>query len=305
MPLFYMKKIENINFNGTIVVIVKGNSRLSSMLLFVGGIYIGVTYKLWWPTLSELLYIVGTKIESYLDNLNNVPKNATSKSTTSKISDEDKRDQSRVDASPTSTTSTIKKESSEEPLVEVNDSLVEDILKDAPVSSTESSSSQVIQDSEQNNKPPMQQSDALNNKKIWKQLSLPCCFKGLSREEASKAIDELYRALSGKYISCSSRNYFYYVFGGISLPNEYCPPSDSFISCNKGEAFLRTLIKILYNEKNGRVPRGTWIIAENIFLVNGEKIHTRLGQNTNKASVHYQREVNSIVKGVLNKVKSR
>lgn len=151
----------------------------------------------------------------------------------------------------------------------------------------------------------MQQSDALSNKKIWKQLSLPCCFKGLSREEASKAIDELYKALSGKYISCSSRNYFYYVFGGISLPNEYCPPSDSFISCNKGEAFLRTLIKILYNEKNGRVPRVTWIIAENIFLVNGEKIHTRLGQNTNKASVHYQREVNSIVKGVLNKVKSR
>lgn len=294
-----------IYINSLTIINIKGNSRLSSMLLFVGGVYIGATYKQWWPTVSELLYIVGTKIESYLDNLNNVPKNATSKSTTSKISNEDKRGQSRVDASPTSTTSTIKKESSEEPLVEVNDSQVEDILKDAPVSSTESSSSQVIQDSEQNNKPSMQQSDALNNKKIWKQLSLPCCFKGLSREEASKAIDELYRALSGKYISCSSRNYFYYVFGGISLPNEYCPPSDSFISCNKGEAFLRTLIKILYNEKNGRVPRGTWIIAENIFLVNGEKIHTRLGQNTNKASVHYQREVNSIVKGVLNKVKSR
>lgn len=285
---------------------------------FVGGCVTGLTLAISWYKLPvELKEQLKKEIVDFLSFIFTSPKQSTftnkrnihtgKTSVTESTDDVINKHKEMVSQSATfqpSSSITTESEAFDES-IEEHVSLVQEVLKDAPVSSTESSSSQVIQDSEQNNKTPMQQSDALSNKKIWKQLSLPCCFKGLSREEASKAIDELYKALSGKYISCSSRNYFYYVFGGISLPNEYCPPSDSFISCNKGEAFLRTLIKILYNEKNGRVPRGTWIIAENIFLVNGEKIHTRLGQNTNKASVHYQREVNSIVKGVLNKVKSR
>ena len=287
-----------IYINKPIIINIKGNSRLSSMLLFVGGVYIGATYKQWWPTVSELLYNVAEKIDSCLDAfiISNVPKNAASSPTTSKIPSEDKRDQSRADASQTSVTSTTEKEPDGEPLVEENESSVEVVLKDEPAPSLESSSFQAVQDSD-HGKP--------DDRKIWKQLPLPCCFKGLSREDAAKAVDELYAATVGKYINCSSRNYFCYIFSSTSLPNGYCPPSDSYISCNKGAAFLRALIKRLYSEKNGRILRGTWPNVEKIFLINGEEPHTRLGENTSKASVQCQREVNSIVTGVLAKVKAR
>ena len=43
-----------IYINSLTIINIKGNSRLSSMLLFVGGVYIGATYKQWWPTVSEL-----------------------------------------------------------------------------------------------------------------------------------------------------------------------------------------------------------------------------------------------------------
>lgn len=293
----------NIYINGpTVITIKKDNNLFGAILLFVGGVYIGVTYKQWWPIVSELLYNVRAKFDSGLDGvlINNVPKNDASKSTTIKTSGEGKSDQSRVDASQTSATFTTKKESGDEPLVEENESPSEDVLQTEPIPSSESSSSQTVQDSNHG-----KSDDGLNNKNIWKQLPLPCCFKGLSREEAAKAIDELYAATIGKYISCSSRNYFYYIFSSTSLPNGYCPPSDSWISCNKGAAFLKALIKRLYNEKNGRILRGTWPNVERIFLVNGEKPHTGLGKNTNKASVQCQREVNSIVAGVLSKAKSR
>lgn len=272
--------------------------------LFFGGFFAGCTFMIGcfklWQYNNEKKFGKDHNDSPHSDTEAN--QTATNHSDSSKVDNTNKNEEvhSRVDASQTSTTFTTKKESDDEPLVEENESPAEDVLKAEPIPSSELSSSQAVQDSNHGIS-----DDELNNKNIWKQLPLPCCFKGLSREEAAKAIDELYAATIGKYFSCSSRNYFYYIFSSTSLPNGYCPPSDSWISCNKGAAFLKALIKRLYNEKNGRILRGTWPNVERIFLVNGEKPHTGLGKNTNKASVQCKREVNSIVTGVLSKVKSR
>lgn len=147
--------------------------------------------------------------------------------------------------------------------------------------------------------------EPLNENRKKSKLSYPPLFSNLSEGQRKEVIDGLYKELCGSHIHCSSLNYFKYVFGGLGLPNNYKPSECDYIDWTTGKPSLQCLIIQLYRPKGEeRVVRGTWLKAENCFLLDGELISLgTLKLNTNHIIEAREKEIKQIISKVSKAVK--
>ena len=141
-----------------------------------------------------------------------------------------------------------------------------------------------------------------NDRLMPSQFDYPSLFKqSFSGQGWEKSITKLYDKLQGEYMYCSSRNYFYYVFGGKGLPNGYRPEKNEFISWLSGKPSLQWLIIRLYKPEGKRqLPRGTWEKVEMCFLMDGVQIPSKtMKLETNHIAESHKEGIDTILSEIM------
>ena len=99
-------------------------------------------------------------------------------------------------------------------------------------------------------------------------FQLPVLFKQLKDEK--KILHRLFKNLKS-HMSCSSLEYFLYIFG--HWLTDYQPSDNDYIDWIGRKCSLQWLIIRLYKQEGDKsVPRGTWVKVETIFLLDGKRI---------------------------------
>lgn len=117
--------------------------------------------------------------------------------------------------------------------------------------------------------------------------------------DKKKVLHKLYKNLKD-YMSCSSLEYFLYIFGD-RLGN-YQPSDNDFIDWTGGKYSLQSLIIKLYKPDGAKsVPRGTWGKVEEIFLMHGKRIPPKtMKLETNHIPEKVRNAIDQIVESSLN-----
>lgn len=117
--------------------------------------------------------------------------------------------------------------------------------------------------------------------------------------DKKKVLHKLYKNLKD-YMSCSSLEYFLYIFGD-RLGN-YQPSDNDFIDWTGGKYSLQSLIIKLYKPDGAKsVPRGTWAKVEDFFLIDGKRIPPKsMKLETNHIPEKVRNTIGQIVESSLN-----